>query len=173
MKRFWKEAVALADEGGWRIELDGRWGLVDRRDARGDHKIDIVAAAGPAQQRVPVRGLRGDELGRAIGAVAEEVAGAIGGEALGEAAGFGCDAVDRGIGEAGQRHGARVERFARPVPLGRDRLGERRGRQRELGTGRGADRTAVEFDPPLAVVRGDGGSLFPEALHLRSVLSQR
>ncbi|GLR47144.1 ATP12 family chaperone protein [Sphingomonas astaxanthinifaciens] len=24
MKRFWKEAVALADEGGWRIELDGR-----------------------------------------------------------------------------------------------------------------------------------------------------
>ena len=99
-----------------------------------------------------------------LGAVASEVGLGIFGEVGGERRAIGRDPVDRGVGEAGQRHRPRVDVALDPVPFRGNRLGQRHGRHLQGTRARRPHRPAVELDPPPLGRLDDRGHL-PEALH--------
>ena len=79
----------------------------------------------------------------------------------------GRDPVDRGIGEAGQRHRARVDVLLAAVPFVGDRLGQRLASARPAVARAGvSQRPPVELDAPATVRLGDRFGRLPEALHL-------
>ena len=90
--------------------LDRRRRLLGMREAGGDGEIDIEAPPRPASSASQSSLLPLDQRARALGAIAGEVGLGIFGEVGGEGCGIGRDMVDRGIGEAGQRHRPRVDR---------------------------------------------------------------
>ena len=126
--------------------------------------MHIVAQPRPIDQRIPRRGLPRDQILGRIGAVTEQVALGVRGEPLREQCRVGRDPVDRGVGEARQRHRARVDLALDRAPFIGDRLGQRIARQGERHAAGGAHGLAVEKDG-AGVVEGDVG---PETLHARS-----
>ena len=108
----------------------GRLRHVD--DAERELEHDVVALLRPGEDRVPELRLARGQRRRPFGAVAEQVGSRH--KRRGRARtppASGRDPVDRGVGEAGQRHRARVDRLALRVPFVGDRFGERVGRRRE------------------------------------------
>src|SRR3546814_15511816 len=89
-------------------------------DAANDLEVDVEAAASPGEDRIPPLRLEFDEAVGPVGAVAEEVALPISGEAGGEAIGVRSDPVYRGIGKAGQGHRSRVDLLTLRLPFIRD-----------------------------------------------------
>ena len=138
----------------------------------GQFEHDLVALLRPGEQRIPKLGLARDQGRRPFGAVADQVALAIGGKAAGKAGRIRRDAVDRGVGEPGQRHGARIDPLALRIPFVRDRLGEAGRRHRQIGPARRLHRPAVERD---AVTRADrhGRGRLEEAPHGPGGVRQR
>src|SRR3546814_21082439 len=90
-------------------------------DAANDLEVDVEAAASPGEDRIPPLRLEFDEAVGPVGAVAEEVALPISGEAGGEAIGVRSDPVYRGIGKAGQGHRSRVDLLTLRIPFLRAR----------------------------------------------------
>ena len=126
------------------------------RDHPGRHRErGIVAQRRPVEQRLPHRLLARRQFRRVVGAIADKIG-------AGVVRGLGDDllalhrgAVDRGRGEAGQRHRLRTDLVPLRVPLGGDRRGQLFARHDQLVAAGGAHRPAVERDAPAAL-GGDG-----------------
>src|SRR3546814_18312178 len=120
-------------------------------DAANDLEVDVEAAASPGEDRIPPLRLEFDEAVGPVGAVAEEVALPISGEAGGEAIGVRSDPVYRGIGKAGQGHRSRVDLLPLRLPFLRDSPAPTLGRPAERIPGGCLHRAVVDQDLELAL----------------------
>ena len=136
-------------------------GLLHVDDAGGELEHRVVALLRPGEDRVPQLSLARDQGRRAPRR--DNKADRIRHKRRGRARRRPVrrDPVDRGVGEAGQRHGARIDRLALRIPFVGDRLGERGVGRREIGAARRLHRTPVEQDAVLRIRR----RLLVEALH--------
>jgi len=99
-------------------------------DAARDGEMDVEARARPVEHRVPSLRLSRNQLGRPVCAIAEQVGFRISRDGTCEGRWVRHDPVDRGITQAGKRHGARVDPLALGAPLVGHGLGQCQGRQK-------------------------------------------
>ena len=118
----------------------------------------------PGEHRPPGGVLPLDERLRTVGPVEQQVVAGIGGDIVGDLAGAGRHRVDRGIGDASERHGRRVDLLALRGPFGGDAAGDLFLGKREEIASRRLDRSAVELNRMQAVLLPDDADLLVEAL---------
>jgi hypothetical protein len=79
------------------------------KDASGDLDMDVVPRPRPVEQRIPRFRLTRDEIPWRVGAVAQQVAFAVARQTCCEDRLILPDPVDRGVREAGEWHGKRID----------------------------------------------------------------
>ena len=125
----------------------------------------VVPTVQPCQQRIPGRRLPRHQRRRCVGAVGQQVGRGIGRQPRRERRALGCDAVDRSVRQAGQRHRRGPDDAVLGRPLGRHRIGERRRRHDQCRARRSAHRPVIQSHLPAVTVRRHRNAVV-EALHL-------
>src|SRR3546814_15641755 len=71
----------------------------------------------PFEQWIPRSCLPRDQIGGRFGAIAEQIVLAVARQPGGKGRRTACDAIDRRVGEPGERHRARIDRLADAAPF--------------------------------------------------------
>src|SRR3546814_17682000 len=99
--------------------------------------MHVVPPPCPIEQWIPRSCLPRDQLGGRFGAIAEQIVLAVARQPGGKGRRTACDAIDRRVGEPGERPPARIERLAPAPPFVRPppRLGSASCMARVFPTG--------------------------------------
>ena len=138
--------------------------LAHRHDALGQHEPPAEPPFRPGQHRAPSDVLPLDQFLRTVRPIEQQIVAGIGGDVVRHLPGPRRHRVDGGVGNAGQRHGGRVDFLALRGPFvgdaGRDLF---LGKRKEVAPRR-LDRPAVELDGMQSVLLPRDADLLVEAL---------
>ena len=140
------QSERIVRQQGRRHHRQRRWRLLNRHDAVDDGKARAQRLARPSQNRVPVPRLHLLQFLRRPGAVTQMIAASERDDVARDGVKTVSDGVNRGVGEARQRHRAGLDHRALLRPLGGDCFSKRVRWQKKCPLLRRFDGAAIEQD---------------------------